>query len=213
LVNEVFILRHGIRLDIDDKAYWRHYLKRNDDVPLSNRGIIQAEETGEFLKKENVRHIFSSPFFRTLQTAQAVAAKLNLPINVEYGFMEMLNPDWFPAYPELLTQEEALSIFPSINRDYESIVQPEYPETDYEVVVLNRVKKALDQIIMNYDGTILIVGHGASTESAAKALMLPNDWQGFDGKMCALNKYVHENGKWTFAFGTTEHLSTESILN
>ncbi|MBS4202139.1 histidine phosphatase family protein [Bacillus sp. FJAT-49732] len=213
MVNEVFVLRHGIRLDIDDKAYWRHYLKRKDDVPLSNRGIIQAQETGEFLKKENIKHIFSSPFFRTLQTAQAVATKLNLPINVEYGFIEMLNPDWFPAYPELLSKEEAASIFPSINRDYESIVRPEYPETDYEGVVLHRVKKALDEIITTYDGSILIVGHGASTESAAKALMLPDSWEGFNGKMCALNKYVYDDEKWSFAYGTTEHLSAESILN
>ncbi|MBS4178727.1 histidine phosphatase family protein [Lederbergia citrea] len=213
MVNEVFILRHGIRLDIDDKAYFRHYLKRKDDVPLSSRGIIQAEETGEFLKNQHVTHIFSSPFFRTLQTAQAVASKLNLPINVEYGFIEMLNPNWFPADPELLTKKEALSVFPNINPDYESFVQPEYPETDYEGVVLHRVKKALDEIILRYDGTILIVGHGASTESAAKALMLPGSLEGFDGKMCALNKYVRENGKWTFAYCTTDHLSAESILN
>ena len=117
MVNEIIFLRHGIRLDVDDKDYYRHYLKRQDDIPLSYRGIIQAEETGEFLKQEKLHHIFSSPFFRTLQTAQAAAAKINLQINVERGFAEMLNPNWFAGFPELLSKEEALSIFPSMNPD------------------------------------------------------------------------------------------------
>ncbi|NIK78707.1 broad specificity phosphatase PhoE [Paenibacillus castaneae] len=166
MVDKIFILRHGIRLDIDDKTYWRHYLKRRDDVPLSHRGITQAQETGEFLKNENVSHIFCSPFFRTLQTAHIVAEKLDLPIHIEYGFIEMLNPDWFATSPELVSLEEASEIFPRVNSEYRSYVQPQYPETDYEGAVLHRVKEALDQIIERYDGTILIVGHGASTESA-----------------------------------------------
>jgi broad specificity phosphatase PhoE len=213
LVNNVLILRHGIRLDIDDNTYWKHYVKRKEDVPLSARGIVQAQETAEFLKNQHITYIFCSPFFRTLQTAHEVAQKLSLPIHIEYGFMEMLHPEWFSAYPVLLTKEEAASIFVSVNRDYQSIVYPEYPETDYEGAVLQRVKKALDQVIAHYDGTLLIVGHGASTESVAKALMLPDPLEGFDGKMCALNKYVRINDQWKLEFATTEHLSAESILN
>ncbi|MBO0992885.1 histidine phosphatase family protein [Bacillus sp. SD088] len=213
MVNEIIFLRHGIRLDVDDNKYCRHYLKRKKDIPLSHRGIIQAEETGEFLKKENVDYIFCSPFFRTLQTAQEVAEKLDKSFNIEHGFIEHLNQDWFPDYPETISKEEALSIFPNVNPNYESLVRPTYPEIDYEVDVLNRVKKTLDAIMENYDGTILVVGHWASAESGAKALMYPEPLDGFNFKMCALNKYVRSNDKWTFAYGSTEHLSEESLLN
>jgi broad specificity phosphatase PhoE len=46
------------------------------------------------LKKEKIAHIFASPFLRTVQTANAVAEMLNLPIKLETGLSEWLNPVW-----------------------------------------------------------------------------------------------------------------------
>ncbi|NIK78068.1 broad specificity phosphatase PhoE [Paenibacillus castaneae] len=209
-LNTIIILRHGIRLDIDDEHY-HHYLKRPHDMPLSIRGITQAKETGQFLKSEPIDHIFASPFFRTLQTAHFVAEAVGRTVNIESGLIEMLKPEWFPAYPTLMSLEEASSVFSSVNPGYRPLFEPEYPETDYNVGVFERIKSTLNVISEQYGGTILIVGHGASTQTAARVLAHPESPDGFDGKMCALNKYVRQGDKWNLEYATTKHLSAESV--
>lgn len=213
MVNEILFLRHGIRLDVDDPIYYRHYLKRVGDIPLSSRGIKQAEETGEYLKNnEKIDWIFVSPFFRTLQTAQIIAEKLSVPIHVEHGFIEHLNQDWFPTYPEVLSLEEAATIFPNINKEYTSLVQPTYPEiSDHDVY--NRLKQTIKTVIDKYTGNILVVGHWASVESSAMVLVHPRKLEGFNVEMCALNKLIRENQQWRVVHSSTDHLSEESLKN
>src|SRR6476659_4624576 len=128
-----------MRLDLEDEAYWRHYAKRIDDTPLSANGIKQAQETAELIKDEGIKHIFASPFFRTLQTANIIAQKLDLKVNIEYGFMEQLAEIWFSAFPEIIPQEEAFEIFSNINKDYKSFVMPAFPENVSKIDVFERV--------------------------------------------------------------------------
>ena len=42
------------------------------------------------LQEENIRHIYASPFLRTVQTAHQVASVLSVPVRVEYGLSEGL---------------------------------------------------------------------------------------------------------------------------
>src|SRR5699024_2099644 len=143
-LQKIYFLRHGIRLDVDDKRYWQHYVKDTDDVPLSYRGLIQAEETAEFLQDKNIDYIFSYPFFRTLQTADIIAEKLNVKVNIEHGLIENLG--FFSEYPKVLSIEEAVKIFPQVDSSYETLVQPKFPEKSYEGDVYARVKKTIDKI-------------------------------------------------------------------
>ncbi|MBS4202138.1 histidine phosphatase family protein [Bacillus sp. FJAT-49732] len=211
-MDKIFLLRHGMRLDLEDEAYWRHYAKRVDDTPLSANGINQAQETAELLKDEGIKHIFASPFFRTLQTANIIAEKLDLKVNIEYGFMEQLAEIWFSDFPEIITKEEAFEIFPSINKDYKSFVMPKFPENVSKVDVFERVGKTLEHVFEHYHEPILIVGHGASVWETTRNL-----WEKgrateyppkeYNQKMCALHKFTLQDGKWELALSTTEHLS------
>ena len=210
-MSTVYLLRHGIRLDVDDPVYSPHYLKRPDDVPLSARGIAQARETAEFLRGRSIEAIYASPFFRALQTAQPIAETLDLPIRVENGFMEMLRPETFAGYPEVLPADERAKVFPRVDPAYQSFSCASYPEPDFEADVVDRVNRALQPVLKTSHGrTILIVGHGASVEAVGH-LLRPGSLDAFEKKMCALNKYSLRRGGWVHEYGTIEHLSGETV--
>ena len=89
----VLIARHANRLDF---VYpdWFLTAERRYDPPLSDDGMIQAQQLAKRLKGERITHIFASPFLRTIQTANAIAEVLDLSIKLEIGLSEWLNPEW-----------------------------------------------------------------------------------------------------------------------
>jgi 2,3-bisphosphoglycerate-dependent phosphoglycerate mutase len=60
------------------------------DWPLSPTGIRQAKQLSELLVPLAISHIFSSPFTRSLQTAQPFAAKTGIQIEVVDDLRERL---------------------------------------------------------------------------------------------------------------------------
>jgi broad specificity phosphatase PhoE len=84
----VWIARHANRLDFVNPD-WFLTAERRYDPPLSDDGMIQAQQLAKRLNHEKIKHIFASPFLRTVQTANAVAEVLNLPIKLETGFERM----------------------------------------------------------------------------------------------------------------------------
>ncbi len=95
----IWVARHGERADAAD-ATWEQTAERPFDPPLTPLGFLQAEATGDALCAEpslRVEAIFTSPFLRCVQTASAIASRLGgVPLRVEPGLSEWLNPSWFP---------------------------------------------------------------------------------------------------------------------
>ena len=95
----VWICRHGNRIDFVDPSW------KGNDPHLSPDGVIQAKETGVRLRGEGIQHIFASPFLRTLETAHHIAEALDLPVKIEHGACEWMNPEWFPEPPVYIPVE------------------------------------------------------------------------------------------------------------
>ena len=74
-MNSVWFARHGNRQDFVN-PHWLQSAERFYDTPLSQDGIIQAQNLGQYLKEKGISHIFSSPFRRTVETACHVAEVL-----------------------------------------------------------------------------------------------------------------------------------------
>ncbi|HEY9706683.1 MAG TPA: histidine phosphatase family protein, partial [Oculatellaceae cyanobacterium] len=98
MTQTVWIARHGNRLDFVNPE-WFNTAERPYDPPLSEDGLIQAKQLGQRLVGEGIIHIFASPFLRTVQTANQVADALDLPIKLEFGLCEWLNPAWMKTDP------------------------------------------------------------------------------------------------------------------
>ena len=154
-------VRHGMRADFENPA-WRETAANPHDTPLSETGLRQAEDVARALGDRDITHIFSSPFLRTLETANPLAERLDLPLLREPGFSEWLNPAWFQAAPRWLPIEEAADRFPRIDRGHEPLHEPRFPEETESPGVYERVGLALGCLVKRFpEGHVAIFAHGS----------------------------------------------------
>jgi len=197
----VWICRHGIRIDQIDPT-WRR--QNGHDPHLAEEGVRQARETGERLRDEGIRHVFSSPFLRAVETAHYIAEALDRPIHIEQGICEWLNPRWFSHAPQLTSVEELARRFPRVALDHRSLVLPRYPETDEEAFL--RAGQAARLLADTYPGSLLLVGHGHSVVGMSWGLL--ENRPDIHAGLCALVKIGRHNGSWKLELnGDTSHLS------
>lgn len=199
----VWIARHGNRLDFVTPE-WFNTAERRYDPPLSEDGIIQAQELGQRLKSENITHIFSSIFLRAIQTANQVAEVLDLPIKLEAGLSEWLNPYWMTELPVTHPLEILSHEYPRIDWNYSSRIIPQYPES--EATLWKRTGETARKLVTEFTDDILLVGHGASVLGITKGLVGGNPM--VNASLCCLVKLVHYIDQWEMELnGDTSHLS------
>jgi broad specificity phosphatase PhoE len=89
-------------------------------IHLNKKGQIQAENTADFLQTKPIKAIFSSPLERTMETAIALAVKLDLPVvpleflkEINFGGLQGLGEelDALPVWHQFLTHPAAV-MFP-----------------------------------------------------------------------------------------------------
>ncbi len=100
---EILLIRHG-------QTAWNKMkrLQGHSDIPLNEKGELQAIALGEALKQEPLDAIFSSDMQRALRTAEEIARWHDLSVKVErdlrercYGAFEGLSPEEIEErYPE-----------------------------------------------------------------------------------------------------------------
>src|ERR1700675_180960 len=78
------VLRHG-DTDINDANCYRGML----DPALNDQGVIDAHKAAQFISRQNVERIVSSPLLRAVQTAQIITGSLG-------GFHIDLRRELFP---------------------------------------------------------------------------------------------------------------------
>ena len=83
----IYLARHG-KDDDTVRGGW-------SKTPLTEEGIQQAESLASFVQKSNlnIKHICSSDLPRAMQTAEAVANQLQLPVIPMHEFREVNNGD------------------------------------------------------------------------------------------------------------------------
>ncbi|MFN6461886.1 MAG: histidine phosphatase family protein [Nostoc sp. DedVER02] len=202
----VWIARHANRLDFVNPD-WFLTAERRYDPPLSDDGIVQAQHLAKRLKRENIGHIFASPFLRTVQTANAVAEVLNLPIKLETGLSEWLNPVWMTEEPERLSTPALAKLFPRIDTSYTSRIAAKYPET-HEKVRERSGQTARCLATEFFPEDILLVAHGASVLGGAMGLVGEIAKTEVKASLCSLVKVVREDPEWLLELkGDTSHLT------
>lgn len=97
-LHTIYIVRHGYRsnwLPVDQQVSPPTGI--DSDPPLAPHGIKQAEELSEFFvnmpaDKDKPQMIFSSPFYRCVETIYPTSKKLDLVIHPERGLGEWFKP-------------------------------------------------------------------------------------------------------------------------
>lgn len=94
-LERIYIARHGFRMNWNT-PHWTSPTGVGRDSPLSALGHEQAEELARHFESmpvdERPTAIFSSPYYRCLQTATPVATRLNIPLYAEPGLAEWYTP-------------------------------------------------------------------------------------------------------------------------
>ena len=52
------------------------------DVDLSDKGVVEAEKSGELIKKLNIKLIFLIPLLKAIKTLTTILKKNNLSLNL-----------------------------------------------------------------------------------------------------------------------------------
>lgn len=142
---KLYIARHGeTQWNVDNKISGR------TDIPLTQRGLQQAQLLAEHAKGKGIEVIIASPLLRARQTAQAVCDALDLPmqiddrlIELDFGIFEGQdrgNPDFQYTRGQMPTR---------------------YPGGESAFLLAHRVYSLLDDVKREYaDKTVLLVCHG-----------------------------------------------------
>ena len=106
MVTEVYLIRH---CQSKANAKRRYNCSIKDDEGLSDIGKMQARELAGTLSGIPIKKIYSSPFLRTRQTADAIARYLKIGIEIDEKFAEMDCGEW-----DGRTEDEIKEKFPEI---------------------------------------------------------------------------------------------------
>lgn len=85
----ILLIRHG-----ENSMVGKRLAGRLPDVHLNDRGKQQALQLAEALCTAPIKAIFSSPLERAVETAQPLAQRLGLPVQLAPGLIELGYGDW-----------------------------------------------------------------------------------------------------------------------
>ncbi|MEO0947463.1 MAG: histidine phosphatase family protein [Cyanobacteria bacterium J06641_5] len=206
----IWLARHGNRYDFV-RPDWFETARRPYDPPLSREGSVQAQELAHRLCREPIARLFCSPYLRAVQTAAPVAAALGLPLCLEAGWGEWLNPDWMRSRPRLMAVADLYRHYPSIDLTYSSFSQPQYPEPQ-AADAKQRLGRTLRHLLANYSGNLALIGHAIAAEAVLRALAIAPA-AALDSSPCSLVELVEErSGCWQVTLaGDTSHLSQPGV--
>ena len=161
---KIFVTRHG--QVADNAEYLGDVAFPKGDIPLSRLGCEQARLLGERLRSEGFSGvIYSSPFLRTMQTADIIARMTGSTVVPTPAFHEIFRSDSMISEFEGKSSEELKALFPEVVKEGDL---PEHwwtEKTEDAEAVRYRVSLALEDIMQNATGDVLLVGHGASVDA------------------------------------------------
>lgn len=126
------------------------------DVGLNETGRRQAELLGEYLKKEKIEFIYSSPLKRAVDTAGAIARHQALKVNPVENLIDFNFGDW-----QGLSLRDVQQKYPELYRDWrDTPEQVTIPGGESLEDVLRRAVPFIEDAVMRCgEGRIVFVSH------------------------------------------------------
>ena len=146
----LILVRHGATEHSVDKRFSGH-----NHLPLSADGERQADALARYvgsLARDGVAAVVSSPLRRARQTADAISAKLALPVTEDDGFAEVDFGAW-----EGLTFAQARAADPALLDAWLASGDAAPPGGESFTAVGRRVRRARDSALRAHGGTAVVV--------------------------------------------------------
>lgn len=174
----VYITRHGTRADHLTHIPTPSRTGLYYDPPLAKEGISQSKLLADYLSENaHINYIFSSPFYRTLETASEIAKTLNLKIEVENGLSDWYgnSPNYAHFIPKPAVIDSLIEYFPYIDKNYKAQVEIQTIAEPKEEMY-DRINKTIGYLFDKFskkgeDQEFLFVCHAASAIMVARNLL------------------------------------------
>lgn len=132
----------------------QRYLGKTD-IALNRQGKKQAKLISDYLKNKNISAVYSSNLKRTCQSASVIAKYHSLSVRKDARLNEIDFGGW-----EGMTFNQIQKKYPRLVRKYLSDpLNTKIPEGESLLKFRNRVNKALEEILAQEKGTIVIISH------------------------------------------------------
>jgi broad specificity phosphatase PhoE len=174
------------------------------DTPLTERGRRQAERLASCLAEQHAdaTALYSSPLVRARDTANAIAARLGLPLRIDADLSEYDLGSWEGlSYAELAGRHR---LWDRIKEDPD--FAPHGGESPRRVA--ERYTGSLRRIAARHPRErVIVVGHGGAL-SMGLAALLDGDYTQWKRVMhnCAISELVIEPAPALLSFNRIEHL-------
>lgn len=155
-------MRHGERLDFNDKGEWdagwparaQQLGMDPSDAPLTPDGAVQAKYAASMIGAP-IKRVYSSPFRRCVETAEAIADIHQVEMSVSTDLTEWMNPEWFSG-----CYEHFEKIHFQNNRAHFAPGYPVIPESEQSLI--ERWKRVFDALSRRpaEDFPAVLVSHG-----------------------------------------------------
>jgi len=163
-VNRLYLVRHG--------ENWANITKefscKRVDYPLTPKGMLQARQTAEYFKDKGIHEIYSSPLKRAVETAEIIAAPINLQVVVMENFREV-NVGSLEGQP---VSAELWALYFRVVEDwFAGRVGTRLPGGEDYVTLWGRMRAGVERIVAHKTGrNMIIVGHGGIFTATLKDL-------------------------------------------
>ena len=198
----IILVRHG-----ECEGNIKGMFRGRTDFPLNERGLIQARDLAQELKKFSLKHIYTSPLSRARQTAEAISQECGIEVKVEEQFNNIELGSWEGRF-----KNEIAELYPKewelwINNPEK--LRVEDMETLYDVQM--RTKACLDSLVSKHDGeTLAVVTHRAVLKpliAACLNIASPYFWRiHLDTASYSLLSYKEGRGYCLLQLNQTKHL-------
>jgi alpha-ribazole phosphatase len=149
---KLIFLRHGETEWNSLKRYQGH-----TDIPLNDKGREQAQKAAQYLARhEELDAIYCSDLSRTRETAQIVAGKVKLPVQIDARLREAS----FAIWEGMSFSDVYRHHLQQFNCWYQDIWKYKMPGGENFTEVWERVSLAIQDITRQDYGSVLVVTHG-----------------------------------------------------
>src|SRR5689334_1364861 len=153
-MHTLYLIRHGE----NPANITKEFSHRLIDYSLTPKGVLQAQQTGEYFKSRQIDAIYCSPLKRAIETAEIIGQA----IGVQPVIMEEFREVNVGALEALGGSTENWATHDSIVRAwFEGQADLMFPEGENYHMLLERMRSGVVQILREQEGKrTIIVGHG-----------------------------------------------------